>query len=216
MSKIYLGRIVAVGRNPEGRGAVIYRVSSRSFPNRRAQMKPDAASIIPLEGHEGDVFKNPYIAYNCCRIVRDVAIVSNGSHTDPVADKIALGLPIRDALALSMLAMDYEKDDYNTPRITAVIRQGAETGFLAVVRKNGLNVHEFPIAPGECYYVSTYERNDVDLRQKDRFAARSAVECCTHALGQGVFADFLNPVTAVAAFETGSGFELAAQDAPRG
>jgi IMP cyclohydrolase len=191
----------------------MYRVSSRSFPNRQAQLKDDAASIVPKEGYESDVFKNPYIAYNCCKIVGDIAIVSNGSHTDPIADKIALGLPIRDALALSMLAMDYEKDDYNTPRITAVVRQGGETGFLAVVRDNGINVHEFPIAPGECFYVSTYERNDVDLTQRGSFNGESAEACCDIMLGQGVFADFLNPVTAVAALDTGSGFELFAKDA---
>lgn len=213
MNDIYLGRIVAIGKNSAGACAAMYRVSSRSFPNRMAVLKEGVASIVPKPGHEGDVMKNPYIAYNCARIVGDVAIVTNGSHTDPIAEKIAAGMPIRDALALSMLAMDYEHDTLDTPRISAVVRRGSETGFLAVVRKDGLNVHELPLAPGQCLYLSTYEMNDVSLDQQDAFQATSVDECCDYVLGQGVFAHFLNPVTAVCTMEVADGFALAAKDA---
>jgi IMP cyclohydrolase len=212
MSEIYLGRIVAIGKNEAGKCAAMYRVSSRSFPNRRANLFDGGASIVPKEGHEGDVFKNPYIAYNCCKIIRDIAIVTNGSHTDPIAEKIQAGMPIRDALALSMLAMDYEHDQLDTPRISAVISKGSDTGFLAVVRKDGLNVHELKVRRGECFYVSTYERNDIMLNQNDAFNADSADACCDYVLGQGAFAEFLNPVTAVCAFENGDNFEIAAKD----
>ncbi|MBN1256192.1 MAG: IMP cyclohydrolase [Planctomycetes bacterium] len=210
---MYLGRIVAVGRNQAGECAAMYRVSSRSFPSRRAFLSDTGAAIIPKEGHEGDVFKNPYIAYNCCKLVSGVAVVTNGSHTDPIAEKIAAGMPIRDALALSMLAMDYEHDQLDTPRIAAVVTAGAETGFLAIVRKDGLNVHELPLAKGECYHVSTYEHNDILPEYKDSFNAKSAQECCDYVLGQGVFAEFLNPVSAVCACQSGKGFKIAAKDA---
>lgn len=33
---MYLGRIVAIGMTPQGKAAAMYRVSSRSFPNREA------------------------------------------------------------------------------------------------------------------------------------------------------------------------------------
>ena len=58
-------------------------------------------------------FKNTYIVYNCIKIVGDKAIVSNGSQTDVIADKISLGMNIKDALTYSLLTMDYEKDDYH-------------------------------------------------------------------------------------------------------
>lgn len=58
MAQQYLGRIVAIGRNRQGACAAMYRVSSRSFPNRMAVLKPEAASIVPKPGYEGDVFKN--------------------------------------------------------------------------------------------------------------------------------------------------------------
>ena len=211
---LYLGRIVAIGRTRAGDAAAMYRVSSRSFPNRMAVLKGTAATIVPKPGHEGDVMKNPYIAYNCARIVGDIAIVTNGSHTDPIAEKIAAGMPVRDALALSLLGLDFEHDSLDTPRIAAVVSRTGETGFHAVVRKNGLNVHELPLAKGECRYVSTYEHCDIMPDQRDAFNAASAAQCCDIALGQGIFASFLNPVTAVCAFATPAGFELAAKDMP--
>ncbi|MCH6552420.1 MAG: IMP cyclohydrolase, partial [Planctomycetes bacterium] len=44
---MYVGRIVAVGRNKAGRNAVMYRVSSRSFPNRQAVDNDGTPSIVP-------------------------------------------------------------------------------------------------------------------------------------------------------------------------
>jgi hypothetical protein len=53
--------------------------------------------------------------------VGTTVIASNGSHTDPIAEKIAAGMTPRDALVLALMTMDYEKDDYNTPRIAGVV-----------------------------------------------------------------------------------------------
>ena len=55
------------------------------------------------------------------KALNDIAIISNGSQTNPIADKIAIGMNIRDAMAYSLITMDYEKDDYNTPRIAAAV-----------------------------------------------------------------------------------------------
>ncbi|NLF56423.1 MAG: IMP cyclohydrolase, partial [Candidatus Hydrogenedens sp.] len=111
---MYVGRIVSVARTEDGRLCATYRVSSRSFPNRTAVIGGDKVSIVPKQGHEMDVYKNPYIAYNCVRIVcnGDVAVVTNGSQTDTIAEKIDQGMPARDAIALASLALDYEKDSY--------------------------------------------------------------------------------------------------------
>ena len=67
------------------------------------------------------VFENPYVSYNCVRMAGDVCIATNGSHTDPIAEKVAAGTPVRDAMVYALVALDYEKDDYNTPRIAAAI-----------------------------------------------------------------------------------------------
>ncbi len=212
MSEIYLGRIVAVGITKEGKLASMYRVSSRSFPNRRAQIKEDYVSIVPKEGHEGDIFKNPYIAYNCAAIVGDVAIVTNGSQTDPIVEKLKSGMNIRDSLIYSLAVMDYEKDDYNTPRIVAVVEKGSNKGWLGIIRKDGLDVREFELEAGKCLYVSTYERNVPNRHNISDFTAGNAQEACDFVMGECEFANFTNPVTAVCIVENENGFELATKD----
>ena len=55
------------------------------------------------------MFKNPYIAYNCLRVAGRTVVASNGSQTDPIAEKIAAGMPLRDALATTLWVLDYEE-----------------------------------------------------------------------------------------------------------
>lgn len=212
MKSIYLGRMVAVGMTPSGKLSVMYRVSSRSFPNRQAKVNDQKVSIVPKPGHEGDVFKNPYISYNCAIVVNDVAVLTNGSQTDPIAEKIRSGMSIRDSLAYSLAVMDYEKDAYDTPRIAAVAKLGEKCGWLGVVRKNGLDVREFALEPGQCFFVSTYERNLASLDNRCALPVEDAAAACAHVLGQGDFSAFLNPVTAVCAVEQNGAFALAAID----
>ena len=205
---MYVGRIVAIGRNKDGKLAAMYRVSSRSFPNRTATIAEGSISIVPREGHEGDVFKNPYIAYRCVKIVGDVAIATNGSHTDPIAEKVASGMSVRDAMTMSLLTLDYEKDDYNTPRIASAVKAGADTGFLGVVRHDGINVHELPLAPNTCFYLATYEIDNVSVDQKDTFDVSSADEAAKYVIDGGAFAGLEKPITSAVAFEKDGGFDL--------
>ncbi len=207
---MYIGRIVAVGMTPQGKNAVMYRVSSRSFPNREACLNTNAVSIRPRAGFEADLMKSPYITYNCIRVVGRYAVVSNGSHTDPIAEKIAMGMPPRDAIALGLLAMDYEKDDYNTPRIVAVTALDGAVGFLGIVRHDALQVKEIQLKPGQAWYLATYEKNEVsDANVDNAFNAENAAETCDHVIGGGAFADFELPVTAAAAIAEKTSFELA-------
>jgi len=213
---MYIGRIVSVAVTKDGRLCAAYRVSSRSFPNRTAVVKQDKVSIIPKPGFEADVQKNPYIAYNCVRLVRDgqVAVVTNGSQTDSIAEKIDSGMSPRDALALSSLVLDYEKDDYNTPRISGVVdKRGGGSGWLAIVRHDGLEVRKVALTPGKFFYVATYEENHISDAQSGDYDAANADAACEFILRKGVFAQRDNPVTAVAAIASGDGFEMCAKDA---
>ena len=211
---MYIGRIVCVAQTADGRLCAAYRVSSRSFPNRTATPGADKVSILPKPGHESDIFTSPYIAYNCVRIVcgGEVAVVTNGSHTDPIAEKMEQGMPARDALVLSSLAMDYEKDQYNTPRISAVVDLVDQSGWLATVREDGLEVRKMPLTPGHFFYVATYEECTLSSTQTGAFDAATAEEACQFMLGKNIFAARTNPITAVAAMATGEGFRLAVQD----
>lgn len=211
---MYIGRIVSVALTGEGRLCAAYRVSSRSFPNRTAVVRPGIVSIVPKPGHETDVQKNPYIAYNCVRVVAGgaVAVVTNGSQTDSMAEKIDAGMSVRDALALSSLTLDYEKDQFNTPRISAVVDKRTNAGWLAVVRADALEVRKMPLTPGTYFYVATYEENSVVNTQGGHFFAGSAADACDFVLGKDIFAQRTNPVTAVAAIATEDGFEITAKD----
>jgi IMP cyclohydrolase len=190
---LYLGRILAVGSNEEG-SFVAYRVSSRSFPNRMTKSFPESVAVVPKEGFEKDIYKSPYIAYNCIRIVDDVAVVSNGSHTDVIAEKIASGMTIRDALALSLLTMDYEKDDFQTPRIAGASTMNGES-YIGIVTADKVIVDK--VSEGEASYIATYEHT---YPQNVEFKAANSSEAAAFIMDKGKFSEFTNPVTSAAAF----------------
>jgi len=144
---MYVGRFIVVG---PGIGA--YRVSSRSFPNRRIVEREGSLTVAPTpDAPETD---NPYVSYNCVRESEGRAVLGNGSHVDPVAEKLDMGYPARDALATALLSLDYEKDDYDTPRIAGVV--AAETATVGIVRRDALVVEEV----SEPTLVATYEEDD--------------------------------------------------------
>ncbi len=207
---MYLGRIVAVGCTRDGVNAVMYRVSSRSFPNREAVMQDGVISIVPRSGFASDLQKNPYIAYHCLMVAGEFAVAGNGSHTDPIAEKIAMRTPVRDAMTLGLLAMDYEKDALNTPRIVAAVHLTERVGYLGVVRSDAVMVREMPLEPGRAFYLSTYDRNEPDVRFHDAsFEAAGAAAAAGYVVNGGVFAGFDNPVASAAAMAAGGRFELA-------
>jgi IMP cyclohydrolase len=206
---MYVGRIVAVGRTPAGRNAVLYRVSSRSFPNRRTVKTARGLAVVPIEGHEKDIFKNPYIAYNAVRIAGDVAVATNGAQTDPIAEKIASGMSVRDAMAESLLVLDYEKDDFNTPRIAVAAARGAAEGWAGIVRKDALIVRSFPLVAGQAFYFATYEHNEPRAQYVSEFRAATAEEAAKWAVDGGKFAELEKPVCSAAAVANDAGFDLA-------
>ncbi len=211
---MYVGRIVAVGRTPGGRGAVMYRVSSRSFPNRRTVETPRGLAVVPREGHESDLSKNPYIAYNCLRIAaregaEPVAVATNGSQTDPIAEKVSSGMSIRDAMVQALIVLDYEKDDYNTPRIAVAVGRGDIEGWGGIVRHDGLHVRSFALGPGKAFYFATYELDDPSPENESPFEAETAAEAAEWAVSGGEMADLEKPVCAAAAVESDDGFDLA-------
>jgi len=184
---MYVGRFLVVA--PEV-GA--YRVSSRSFPNRRAVERDGAVTVEPTP--EAPPSDNPYISYNCLRRTDRGVVIGNGSHVDPVAEKLALGTPARDALAGPLAALDFERDDYDTPRIAGVVgltddpavENGSEPGaFVGTVRRDALLVERVT----EPTLVATYERDSpepFELAATD--AAGAARELYDHGFEHAVCA----------------------------
>ncbi len=182
---MYVGRFLVVA--PEV-GA--YRVSSRSFPNRQAVERDGAVTVEPTP--EAPPSDNPYISYNCLRRTDRGVVVGNGSHVDPVAEKLALGTPARDALAGPLAALDFEKDDYDTPRIAGIVgltddpAVDEEPGALVgTVRRDALLVERVT----EPTLVATYERDSPEpFELAATEAAGAAGELYDHAFEHAVCA----------------------------
>ncbi|MFC7167181.1 IMP cyclohydrolase [Halospeciosus flavus] len=187
---MYVGRFVVVGPD-----IAAYRVSSRSFPNRKVVENDGTLAVVPTTETDPE---NPYVSYNCLRTTEDgsAAVVANGTHTDPITEKLDLGYPARDALAESLLALDYEKDDYDTPRIAGVV--GEEGAYVGIVRKDALLVE----AVEEPTLVATYEK---DAPEPYALEAENAEDAAREVYE----ADFEHAVCAAAAAPTDDGFERA-------
>ncbi len=156
---MYVGRIVVIGKS-DGRSFVGYRVSSRSFPNRRAEVRGKSIMVSPLDPN--DLAKNPYIAYNCIRVWNDVAVVANGTQADMIVERIEDGAKPLDAIALSLVAYGYERDELDTPRIAGAVR--GDRGWLGIAKKDEFCFKEFKLRDGEgsAFMVATYEKTEFE------------------------------------------------------
>ena len=141
---MYVGRLLVAAP-----GLVAYRVSSRSFPNRQTTVHYGKVAVVPTEAAEET--DNPYVAYDCLESVDGRVVAGNGSHVDPIAGKLSRGVPVRDALSVVLGAMDFERDDYDTPRIAAVV--GSDEASVGVVRRDALLAESVE----EPTLVATYE-----------------------------------------------------------
>jgi IMP cyclohydrolase len=198
---MYVGRIVIVGQ-ASGRSFVAYRVSSRSFPNRRAEIRKKSILVSPID--PADLALNPYIAYNCIRVADDVAVVANGTQADMILERIADGQKPGDAIALSLVAYGYERDELDTPRIAGAVC--GEKGWLGIAKRDEFRVKEFTLAETRAFLVATYEKTNFEAVS---FGGKNAVEIAQKAYDLS----FERPVCAAAAMASvtvpGNGFDLA-------
>jgi len=171
--------------------------------------------VSPLDF--ADLARNPYIAYNCIRVAGnvagnvdgnisgDVAVVTNGTHTDMILERIEDGQRPMDALALSLTAYGYERDELDTPRIAGAVR--GDRGWLGIARRDELRVKEFQLEEGRALMVATYEKTDFEAIAWGQ--AVSASEIARRAFDLPLE----RPVCAAAALARpegqGSGFDLA-------
>ena len=207
---MYVGRIVAVGLTVQKQVVAMYRVSSRSFPNRKIQIIGEAVAVVPKSGFESDIYSSPYIAYNCLRKNSQYVVVGNGTQADPVFEKLETGMSIRDSIISVLFGMDFEHDKLSTPRIVGVADKESKVFGLGVIRRDGIEVKTFELNAGQYVYISTYEHNSISLDQgENKFDVASANQACEFVHNQGLFFGLSNPISSVAAFESAEGFETA-------
>jgi IMP cyclohydrolase len=200
---MYIGRFVVLGKTPAGQWYLGYRVSSRSFPNRYIAASSDRAMVLPTaDAARSD---NPYISYNCLRTHEQAIIIGNGSQVDPIIDKVRIGYGLRDAIALSLLALDYEHDAYNTPRVVAGL-DGRGGGYLGIITEEKLEVRRMPVEDGQAFLVATYELTDpspIALQGSNADELAQSIYTCEYEL----------PVTALVALPTDEGLRMATRSA---
>jgi IMP cyclohydrolase len=194
---MYVGRIVAVGRCG-GRSWAGYRVSSRTFPNRRAEIRGRSVLVSPKDVKELSV--NPYIAYSCLRLGDGVAVVANGTQADTIIEKVEDGMLPLEAIALSLLAYGYERDELDTPRLAGVVQE--DKAWLGIVKREEIRAKEFILREGQALMVATYEKTEFEPAA---IAGKSAAEIARACFDLPLE----RPVCAAAAMASEDGFELA-------
>jgi len=191
---MYVGRFVVVAPD-----VAAYRVSSRSFPNRRLRDRGDTLTVEPTP--DAPETENPYVEYNGLRVSEsgDAAVLGNGSHVDPIVEKLELGYPARDALANALLALDYERDDYDTPRLAGVL--DSDGAWVGIVRSDALLVQSVE----EPTLVATYEKQRPEPFD---FDATTAADAATAAYEL----PFEHAVCAAGLERADAGFETAIEN----
>ncbi len=177
------------------------------------KLNGNTIAVVPDEGFESDAAKNPYIAYNCLHVAGKYAVVGNGTHVDPISQRLETGMQMRDALLTVLHDMDFEHDDLRTPRIAGAVDIESRRCSLGIVRHDALVVQEFSLDHGEAFYVATYEHNYPGREFHDgNFDVTSADEACDYILGEGIFRELQCPISAACAIETEKYFALGCKD----
>lgn len=113
-----------------------------------------------------------------------------------------------EALAMSLLALGYERDQFNTPRIAAVVSLDSDHAWLAIIRSSGLQVESVSLEAGSAIYIATYEADAIRATQTSEFDATSAEQAARFVINGGWFGNLDYPVTSAAALAGPGGFEL--------
>lgn len=192
---MYIGRFVAGGKLEDGSLALAYRVSSRSFPDRRIATGADRASVIPVEGSAAT--DNVYISYCCARICGSVAAISNGSHTDPIFERLVDGMPPLEAISMGLTALGYERDEQGTPRIFATADTRRDELWFGIIAADRLVIRSAPLREGAMWVLSTNELLDPASHQLP-VSATGAAGLAAEVTAGTEWSSFEHPVAAVA------------------
>lgn len=162
----YPGRVIMVGKTPDGEPFVSYAITGRSQSSQARRMvgdkkNRDCIQVVPTDEQlikQGDtnLLIYPAIAANKERIV-----VSNGKQTEDFGNVLDESLDPIARLHQNLACWNYEPDSPNfTPRITGIV---TKTGLaaLSIIKRNenGATIRHyfgFELALGKGKFISTY------------------------------------------------------------
>ena len=155
----YPGRGIVLGQNHDGVWIAIYWIMGRS-DNSRNRIFTHKDNVLSTEAANPSLVKDPsLIIYNAMRGIGHNIIVSNGSQTDVIYDKLMLG----SSFLASLEHEKYEPDAPNyTPRISGYIDRNVNSISLSIIKRNhtGNTDYHFyrysniPLGVGYC--ITTY------------------------------------------------------------
>jgi IMP cyclohydrolase len=159
---VYPGRVIIIGKSPEGDNVVMYAITGRSPSSQARKLEIDGSKkTIFVKPTDEETLKtgNPdllvYPAVICCKGIA----VSNGKHTEDIFNNIGSNSNPTEILIKSLSAWEYEPDAPNyTPRISGCITKGAGLSVIKRAEDGSVirNFFEIPLVPGRGKMITTY------------------------------------------------------------
>ena len=215
----YPGRVIVIGKSPEGSSIVIYAITGRS-PSSQARrfVVEDNEKQILVKPTDEESLKtgNPDLLIYPAIIIENGIAVSNGKHTNDISPLFKAESKPVNVLVNALDKWEYEPDEpIFTPRISGCLHNGAALSIIKRASDGSAEKHYFEISliPGSGKMIATYtgenvnplpsfsgEPLDVALRYS---SAEDAVSAFYSALGPEEGEDFR--VSAAAVYQDKSG-----------
>lgn len=167
--KEYSGRVIILGKDPDGkRAVVVYAITGRSPSSqaRKLEKEGDTIWVKPIDEDTLKTGNADLLIYPAVYLSRGV-VVSNGKQTSDIIDHLGKSLDPASLLQSALRRWDYEPDaPIFTPRISGCVLS-LEKAALSVIRRapdssSVRDVHEFSLVSGQGMMVTTYQGENRD------------------------------------------------------
>lgn len=154
----YPGRVVAAGWDECGYPILFYAITGRSGNSRNRILVSENGTVKTRAYDESKVEDPSLIIYTAFKSIGSTMIITNGDHTDTIAEYLEQGKSLEDAIA----SRTYEPDSPSyTPRIGAVVSDDSICFFI--IKRDGdaplRIIWKYEKENGILHLIHTYERN---------------------------------------------------------
>ena len=165
---------------------------------------------MPRSGSPDAASDSPYIDYEAVIWDECFIVVSNGTHTRPIFERLKAGNAPRDAVASVLMGLDRELTSTIPPAFMVSSSVASDSLWLGSITANSVAVVPITVTAGQMAYATTYEYPLPSSSQFDAaFDPQQAAEICRHVVKGLIFAGFDKPICAAAAVAQEGGVEVA-------